>query len=212
MLTLYDYLPSQNGYKVRLLLHHLGREYHTVVVSLFEGQGKQAVFLAKNPAGAIPVLELENGETLSESNAILCYLAEGTEYLPNDAWQRAQVLRWLFFEEDFIQNDLASLRYWTLTGKLGQRPAEVVKAKNARSLRSLRILNRWLESREFLANSKYSIADMSVYAYTAFGEEGGIPVNQYPAVVNWIKRVRTQPGFLNKTYPYSIDPHANLEL
>lgn len=212
MLTLHDYLPSQNAYKVRLLLHHLGIEYRTVAISLFEGEAQTPGFLAKNPAGAVPVLELENGEMLSESNAILCYLAEGSAYLPDDRWQRAQVLRWMFFEEDFIQNDLASLRYWTLTGKLARRPVEVVEFKRARSLKSLAILQRWLASHSFLANDRYSIADMCVYAYSAFGAEAGLPMQDYPAVVSWISRVRAQPGFLDKTYPYSMDPHASAEL
>src|ERR1700733_14419794 len=109
MITLYDYLPSQNAYKVRLLLSHLQRPYVTKHVSIFEGEGRQAWFLAKSPTGAVPVLELEDGRVLTESNAILAYLAEGTRYLPDDSWNRAQVLRWMFFEEDFIQNGLVSL-------------------------------------------------------------------------------------------------------
>lgn len=98
MITLYDYLPSQNAYKVRLLLHHLGRPYRQVLVPIFDGGGQDPDFLSKNPAGAVPVLELEDGRALPESNAILGYLAEGTPYLPDDAWARAQVHRWMYCE------------------------------------------------------------------------------------------------------------------
>lgn len=129
MLTLYDYLPSQNAWKVRLLMHHLGTEYRTVLVPIFDGAGRAAEFAAKNPVGAVPVLELEDGRCLPESNAILLYLAEGTAYLPDDAWLRAQVARWLFFEEDYVQNGLASLRHWTLTGKLAQRGGDSGQAR-----------------------------------------------------------------------------------
>src|ERR1700736_4988219 len=143
MLTLYDYLPSQNGYKVRLLFNHLQRPYAAKWVSIFEGEGQRADFLAKSPTGAVPVLELEDGRLLTESNAILVYLAEGSRYLPVTAWDRAQVLRWMFFEEDFIQNGLASLRHWTMTGKLTRRSSDMVGAKMAVSRKSLAILDRW---------------------------------------------------------------------
>jgi glutathione S-transferase len=144
MITLYDYLPSQNAYKVRLLLSHLQRPYVTKLVSIFEGEGRRAEFLAKNPTGAVPVLELEDGRVLTESNAILTYLAEGTRYLPGGAWDRAQVLRWMFLEEDLIQNGLASLRHWTMTGKLARRSGEAIAAKKEISLKTLAILDRWL--------------------------------------------------------------------
>ncbi len=144
MLTLYDYLPSQNGYKVRLLMNHLGTPYRTVLVPIFDGAGQLPEFLAKNPTGAVPVLELEDGRALAESNAILGYLAEGTPYLPDDAWTRAQVHRWMYFEEDYVQNGLASLRHWTLTGKLARRRSEMIAAKKATSAKSLAILERWL--------------------------------------------------------------------
>lgn len=212
MLTLYDYLPSQNGYKVRLLLNHLQLPYKTVPVSIFEGEGQRPDHLAKNPTGAVPVLELPNGETLAESNAILCYLAEGTPYLPADPWARAQVLRWMFFEEDYIQNGLASLRHWALTGKLARRSAEAIEGKRALGLKTLGILERWLNERDFLAADTYTVADMAVYAYTAFAGEAGLPLADFPAVTRWIAHVRKQPGFLHDIHYYSIDPHSGKEL
>jgi glutathione S-transferase len=212
MLTLYDYLPSQNGYKVRLLLAHLCMRYETRPVAIFDGEGQRAQFLALSPTGAVPVLVLEDGRALPESNAILSFLAAGTRYLPADAWQRAQVHRWMYFEEDFIQNGLAALRHWTLTGKLARRSPELVEAKRGASEKSLAILDRWLDSREFLTDAGYTIADMSLFAYVSRADEAGLALADFPAVRDWVERVRAQPGFLSVTYPYSIDPHSGREL
>jgi glutathione S-transferase len=179
MITLYDYLPSQNGYKVRLLLNHLERPYSTKSVAIFDGEGQNAEFLAKSPTGAVPVLELEDGRVLPESKAILSYLAEGTSYLPTSAWERAQVYRWMYFEEDFIQNGLASLRHWTLTGKLARRSAEMIAAKRVASIKCLTILDRWLVAREFLTDAGYTVADMSVFAYVSRADEAGVPLGSF---------------------------------
>jgi glutathione S-transferase len=212
MITLYDYLPSQNGYKVRLLLSHLRRPWRTKAVAIFDGGGQSDEFRAKSPTGAVPVLELEDGRVLAESNAILGYLAEGTAYLPTDPWERAQVFRWMYFEEDFIQNGLASLRHWTMTGKLARRSAEMIAAKQAVSRKTLKILDAWLERRPFLTDSGYTIADMSVFAYVGRADEAGFPLANYPAVNSWVTRVRAQDGFLDTVYPYSIDPSSGSEL
>jgi glutathione S-transferase len=212
MITLYDYLPSQNGYKVRLLLSHLERPYATKLVSIFAGEGQTAEHLARNPTGGIPVLELDDGRLLPESNAILLYLAEGTAFLPRDPWERAQVSRWMYFEEDFIQNGLASLRHWTLTGKLARRSEEMVRAKRAVSLKSLTILDRWLAHREFLTGTGYTVADMSVFAYVSRADEAGIPLAGYPAVAAWVSRVRAEERFLDIVHPYSLDPLSSGEL
>src|SRR5437763_6698821 len=111
MLTLYDYLPSQNAYKVRLLLNHLQRPYATKIVSIFEGLGQHPDFLALNPTGAVPALRLEDGRTLAESNAILTYLAHGTPYLPADPLENARVQQWMSFEQEYV-NSIATLRHW----------------------------------------------------------------------------------------------------
>ena len=212
MITLYDYLPSQNGYKVRLLLNHLQRPYIAKLVSIFEGEGRRPGFLAKNPTGAIPVLELDDGRTLAESNAIMVYLAEGTRYLPADPWERAQVLRWMFFEEDFIQNGLATLRHWTMTGKLARRSGEMVAAKSAASLKSLAVLDRWLQGREFMTDAGYTIADMCVFAYASRADEAGFARDRFPAFDAWVSRVKGQEHFLEVVHPYSIDPKSGAEL
>ncbi len=212
MITLYDYLPSQNAYKVRLLLSHLDRPYVTKIVQIFAGEGQSPSFLEKSPTGAVPVLELEDGRLLTESNAILFYLAQGTIYLPPDAWAQAQVMRWMFFEEDFIQNGLASLRHWTMTGKLASRSPDMIVAKRALSHKTLDILGRWLQGRSFLTDAGYTIADMSVFAYISRAGEAGFDLQDFPAVAAWIERVRAQPRFLETVHPYSMDPQSSNEL
>ena len=212
MLTLYDYLPSQNGYKIRLLLSHLRRPYRTQLVSIFEGEGRRPEYLAVNPTGAVPAIRLEDGRVLAESNAILFYLADGTELLPDDAFVRAKVLQWMSFEADYVQSTAGSLRYWTLTGKLSRRAPALVESKRDGALFALGILDRELAGRPFIAGAQYTIADISLFAYTHVAGDAGLPLGDFGHVVRWIGRVREQPGFLDVIHPYSIDPHSVHEL
>lgn len=212
MLTLFDYPPSQNAWKVRLLLNHLGRDYRTEIVSIFEGAGRSEEYLAVNPTGTVPAIRLDDGRTLAESNAILAYLADGTPYMPSDPYERAKVQQWLHFEQERVESVIGSLRYWTLTGKLAQRPPALVEMKRKAASRTLGILEGELSARSFLANDRYSIADMSVFAYASRAEEAGIPLQPYPHFRAWIARVEAQPGFLATMHPYSEDPHTADEL
>jgi glutathione S-transferase len=212
MLTLFDHPASQNGWKVRQLLHHLGRPYRTEIVSIFEGAGRSAEYLAINPTGTVPAIRLDDGRTLAESNAILAYLADGTPYLPPEPFERAKVQQWLHFEQERVESVIGSLRYWTLTGKLAQRAPALVEMKRAGALRTLGILERELSARAFLANGRYSIADMSVFAYASRAEEAGIQLEPYPHFHAWIARVQSQPGFLATMHAYSEDPHSANEL
>src|SRR6187401_2230375 len=163
MLTLYDYLPSQNAWKVRLLLNHLGRPYRQEWISIFEGEGRRPAFLAMNPSGRVPVLQLDDGRTLAESNAILAYLADGTAYLPGDAFERAKVHQWLSFEQEQVESVLGALRHWTLTGKLSRRAPDLVAARRAGAANTLRILDAELATRPFIAGDRYTIADMAIF-------------------------------------------------
>ena len=212
MLTLYDYLPSQNGYKIRLLLNHLERPYRTEIVSIFEGAGQRPEYLAVNPTGAVPAIRLDDGRVLAESNAILFYLAEGTRYLPDDAFARARVLQWMSFEADYVQSTAGSLRYWTLTGKLPRRPTELIESKRKGALKALAALDRELGTRPFVAGDDYTIADISLYAYTHVAGDAGLPMEDFRSVRRWIGRVQSQPGFLARSYAYDLDPHSAGEL
>ncbi|WP_158880664.1 glutathione S-transferase family protein [Rhodanobacter sp. L36] len=212
MLTLFDYLPSQNAWKIRLLLNHLGRPYRSVMLSIFEGEGKSDSFRRISPTGTVPAIQLEDGRVLSESNAILAFLAEETPYLPADPFDRAKVQQWLHFEQERIESVIGSLRYWTMTGKLARRSPDVIEGKRKAALKALDILERELSTRAFIAGDEYTIADMALFAYGSRAEEGGLSLQSYPHVRAWIARVEAQPGFLATMHPYSIDPHSANEL
>jgi glutathione S-transferase len=212
MLTLFDYLPSQNAWKVRQLLSHLQLPHRTEYVSIFEGEGRRPGYLAINPTGAVPAIRIEDGRVLAESNAILAFLAEGTPYLPDDAFGRAKVLQWLSFEGNYVEPAIGTLRHWILTGKDARRPRELVESRRAASLKALGILDRELAVRPFVAGEAYSIADISLFAYASRAHEAKLPLGDFANVVEWIARIEAVPGFLAKTYPYSIDPHSAGEL
>jgi glutathione S-transferase len=212
MLTLYDYAPSQNAWKLRQLLAHLDRPYRTVDVAIFDGEGRRPDFLALNPSGKVPVLQLPDGRALAESNAILAYLADGTPYLPTDAFERAKVHQWLSYEQENVESVIGSLRHWTMTGKLARRSAEIVEGKRKHALATLQVLDGQLESRAFIAGEAYSIADISLFAYASRAGEAGLSIEPYPAFRAWIARVEAQPGFGVPMHPYSIDPHSGREL
>ena len=208
MVTLYDYLPSQNGWKVRQLLHHLDLPYRTVPVSIFEGEGRRPEYLRINPTGTVPALALDDGRTLAESNAILAYLAEGTPYLPGDAYGRAKVLQWLNFEQERVESVIGSLRYWTLTGQLAKRASALVELKREAGLRALSTLEAELATRAFIAGDRYGIADIALFAYASRADEAGFALEPYPHFRAWVARVQAQPGHLAQMFPYTVDPHA----
>ncbi|EDP63379.1 glutathione S-transferase [alpha proteobacterium BAL199] len=212
MLTLYDYLPSQNAYKVRLLLNHLATPYRTKLVSIFEGEGQSDDYLALNPTGAVPTIELDDGRTLAESNAILTFLAEGTRYLPVDPYNRATVLQWLFFEADYVQSSIATLRLWVQTGKDQHRGAELIAHKRAASMRALAVLDRALVRTDFLGGTDYTIADISVFAYVHRADEANLPLSRFANVTRWIEAVRRQARFLDQVHPFTVDPHSHREI
>ncbi|MSP49739.1 MAG: glutathione S-transferase family protein [Alphaproteobacteria bacterium] len=211
MLRLHDYLPSQNAYKVRMLLGHLGLDYETVPVAIFRGESRTPAFLRMNPAGAVPVLETAPGRFIAESNAILCYLAEGTPYLPEDRFERAKVMQWLFFEQDYVQPSIATVRHWAMTGKL-ERNAAQTPGRRAAGERVLDLLERHLAEHAFLAECCYSIADTAVFAYVHRAEEGGFDLSIRPSLRAWIDRVAAQSDPLPPVYPYSIDPYSHRSL
>jgi glutathione S-transferase len=212
MLTLYDYLPSQNAWKVRQLLRHLQRPYRTQPVSIFEGEGRAPDYRAISPTGTVPALRLDDGRVLAESNAILMFLAEGTPYLPDDAYGRAKVWQWLSFEQERVESQIGALRHWTLTGKLPRRPAVLIEMKRKSGVNALSILDAELATRDFIAGDRYGIADIAVFAYASRAEEAGLSLQPYSHFRAWVARVEAQTGFLAEMHPYSIDPHSAGEL
>ncbi|TPK82778.1 glutathione S-transferase family protein [Mesorhizobium sp. B2-4-13] len=207
MLTLHDYLPSQNGWKVRVLLGLLETPYDSHPVSIFEGESHTDAFLALNPAGAVPVLQLQDGSAIAESNAILTYLAEGTSFLPSDRYRRAKVMQWLFFEQYNIEPVIGSLRFWTLTGRL-ERNQAMVAGKREAGARTLAALDRSLGETPFLAGSDFTVADIAVYAYSHRAGDCGFSLPDYSAFAAWMERVRDAIGPGYPVHPYGIDPHS----
>ena len=193
MLRLYDYLESGNGYKVRLLLHQLGIPFERVELDILKGETRTPAFLARNPNGRIPTLELEDGTCLAESNAILWYLAEGTRYLPDERLPRAQVLQWMSFEQYSHEPNIATLRFWTHAGLLAERSV-FVPDKRKWGMAALDVMEAHLRDRRFFVAERYSIADIALYAYTHVADEGGFDLAPYPAIRAWLARVASQPG------------------
>jgi len=193
-MKLYDFLPSGNGYKVRLLLTQLGHRFTLVEKDIAKGETRTPEFLALNPNGRIPVLELDDGRHLSESDAILFYLAEGTPFLPDERFARADVLRWMFFEQYSHEPYIAVARAWlhVLTGRKYE-PREL-EAKMAGGYQALDVMERHLATRRFFVADCYTIADIALYAYTHVAHEGDFHLGRYPNVRAWLARVASQPG------------------
>ena len=201
MLRLHDYSGSGNCYKVRLLLAQLDRAYERVPVDIFGGDTLTDDFARLNPARETPVLETDAGPPLPQSNAILVHLAEGTDFLPGDPAQRAQVLRWLFFEQAEVIPGIAGLRFRLITGRLAP-DSPAVQNRRALGEAALELLNGHLGEQEFLAGERYSVADIGLYAYVHVAHEAGHDLAGYPAVQAWIGRVEGTPGHMNDLEPY----------
>jgi glutathione S-transferase len=199
MITLYGMRASGNCYKLQLLLDQLGRDYRWVDVDSAHGATRRPEFLAKNPNGKVPLLELEDGRRLAESDAILCYLAEGTPYWPDGAgpdgaWLRAQTLQWLFFEQYSHEPCIAVARF--IRGWLPAdhpRQAEV-PALLERGKGVLAVMEQHLARREWFVGERYGVADIALYAYTHCAGDGGFDLSAFPSILAWLARVRAQPG------------------
>ncbi|MCC6847509.1 MAG: glutathione S-transferase family protein [Deltaproteobacteria bacterium] len=200
MLRLYDYLPSGNGYKVRLLLAQRGIPFERVELDITKGETRTPAFLAKNPNGRIPLLEVEPGRFLAESNAILFYLAEGTPFLPDDRWLRAQVLQWMCFEQYSHEPNIATVRFWLHAGELTSERRAAIARKRPLGYAALDVMERHLDARPFFVGDRYSIADIALYAYTHVAGEGGFDLGRYPAVGRWLARVRAEPRHVPITH------------
>ena len=194
MYRLYDYLPSGNGYKVRLLLTQLDIPFELVELDITQGLTRTPDFLAKNPNGRIPTLEIEPGIFLPESNAILFYLGEGTPFLSTDRLQRAQVLQWMCFEQYSHEPNIATVRFWLHYAELTLERQAAIDQKRPLGYAALDVMERHLRTRAFFVADRYSIADIALYAYTHVAHEGGFDLEPYPALRAWLSRVAAEPG------------------
>jgi glutathione S-transferase len=190
---LYNSQVSGNCYKVRLLLAHLGLEYDRREVDVVDRSNRGEVLGELNPALRVPVIVLDDGRSLAESNAILFYFAEGTPYLPEDRYERGQVLQWLFFEQYSHEPYIAVVRF--LVAFSGNPPSEAeLEPKRRRGHDALAAMDRHLSDRTFFVGERFSIADIALYAYTHAAGEVGFDMASYPAIEAWLDRVAEQPG------------------
>ena len=184
--------------------------YRVKLVSIFEGEGQTEEYRQINPWGAVPAIQFDDGRVLSESNAILFYLAEQTDLLPGDRFHRAKVLQWLSFEGDYVQSTVGSLRYWALTGKLEARSQDVIEGRRQVAERALSVLDDHLKSRTSLSDSTYSwrILDLPYGAHAEGRWSRSIPIQTFALD----RPGRSQPKHLEERFPYTVDPHATQEL
>ena len=211
MITVYGMSMSGNCYKLRLLLEQLGRDYRWIEVDSARGETRTPEFLARNPNGRVPLIELEDGRVLVESNAILCWLAEGTGFVPADAWQRAQALSWMFFEQYSHEPYIAVARFirgWTPADS--PRRAELPRLRE-RGHQALAVMERHLQSADWFAGAAYGIADIALFAYTHCAGDGGFDLSAYPRIGAWLERVRATPGFVPMP-PLDAEAAARLAL
>jgi len=195
-MRLHDFTGSGNGHKARLLLSNLGRDYELVEHDILKNETHTPEFLKLNPNGKIPVLELEDGRCLPESNAIIWYLAEGTDYLPADAWGRAQVLRWMSFEQYSHEPFIAVARFWLHFVDMDAAQQAQLADKQVLGYAALDVMESHLEHNDFFVGGRYSIADIALYGYTHVADEGGFDLAAYPAIRNWLDNVAKQPGHI----------------
>ena len=202
-MRLYDYAASGNCFKVRLLLALLGREYERVSVDIFAGDTLTDAYGALNPLRETPVLELDDGRTLTQSHAVLWFLGEGTSFLPGDAFARAEVASWLSFEQERVMGGIGGPRFRALTG----RPFDPARLETGRG--ALAYLAAQLATRDWLVGDAPTIADVGVFAYASRAGEAGL---ETPAqVAAWLDRVRALPGFMDDyvVYPENARPGAS---
>ena len=196
MLRVYGDVYSGNCFKVKLLLSHLALPHEWVHVDILKKETRTPEFIAKNRNGKIPLIEIEPGTFLSESPAILAYLAEGTSFLPKDRLERARVLQWMSFEQYSHEPYIATARF--IVRYLG-RPStleESLQQKMAPGYQALDVMEQHLSSLAFFVAERYTIADIALYAYTHVAQEGGFDMAKYSAIASWMTRVRSQTGYV----------------
>ena len=195
-MKLYDYLPSGNGYKIRLLLSWICQDYEYQEVDIHKDETHSPEFLAINPSGQIPVLELGDGRHLAESNAILFYLALGTKYLPPDAFAQGEILRWMFFEQYKHEPAIAVARFIRIYAP--ERKQELLPLMKKGYI-ALDIMEAHLKTREFFVGDGLTIADIALYGYTHVADAGGFDMRTYKAIKKWMGRVKAHPDYIKIT-------------
>lgn len=195
-MLIYGDKRSGNCYKLQLLLALLGKACEWVDVDILKGECRTDTFLAKSPNGKIPILELDDGRVLSESNAIMHYLASGSTFIPTSPFTFATLLQWQFFEQYSHEPYIAVARYINLYLGLPEDRKAEYEAKQAGGYRALEVMDKQLSQTPFLLGNQISLADISLFAYTHVAHEGGFDLAAYPAIRNWITLIKDQKGFI----------------
>ena len=197
MFRLYQMNSSGNCYKIRLLLTQLEIPFEKIEIDILKKESRTAEFLLKNPNGRVPVLETPDGKFLAESNAIMFYIAQESEFFPTDKWEQAKVMQWLFFEQYSHEPYIATSRYWiSLLGKADEYQ-EAINQKKEPGYAALGVMEKHLENNRFFVGDRYTIADIGLFAYTHVAPEGGFDLKPFPAIQAWIERVMVEPRYIN---------------
>lgn len=197
MLTLYSMQSSGNSYKVRMLLARLRREYHLVEIDRFKGENRTPEYLAKNPDGRLPALQLDDNRMLAESNAILIYLADGTPWLPTDRFDYAETLRWMFFEQHSHEPAIAEARFWLRFVRGGRelRTHEIDQWME-RGYAALALMEQHLSKHDYFVGDRETVADIALYAHTHVAPEGDFDLSGFPGINRWLARIAGNPGHI----------------
>ena len=193
-MLLYDSPVSGNCYKVRLLLAHLDIPYERRTMDVVDRSNRPEVLGGLNPALRVPTLILDDGRPLAESGAILWYLGEGSRFVPDDSYERAQVLQWMFFEQYDHEPAIAVARFWLAYSGRAEDFADRLPERKAAGQRALAAMDDHLNGRNYLVGDRLTLADLALYAYTHVAHEGGFDLAPYPAVGDWLERVASEPG------------------
>ncbi len=214
MLTLYSMQSSGNSYKVRMLLARMTKPYHLIEIDRFKGENRTPEYLAVNPEGRLPALQLDDGRILAESNAILIYLAEGTPWLPEDRFEYAETLRWMFFEQHSHEPAIAEARFWLhfVRGGRELRTHEIDQWME-RGYAALALMEQHLSDHDFLVGNRETVADIALYAHTHVAQEGEFDLGAFPAIQRWLGRVSSQNGHipigaLHSSVSFGLAPRA----
>ncbi len=199
MFKLYDYLPSGNCYKIRLLVTQLQIPFKRIDIDILKGESRTPEFLTINPNGRVPVLETESGQFIAESNAILFYLSQNTKFFPTNAFEKAQVMQWLFFEQYSHEPYIATSRYWiSILGK-AEEYQDAIQQKRQPGYAALGVMEKHLTNQQFFVGNHYTIADIGLFAYTHVADQGEFDLTRFPAIQKWIDRVKFQHNYIGIT-------------
>ena len=194
MIKLYGMTGSGNCWKPAVLMRQLGIAFEWIEINTLKGESRTPQFLALNANGRVPLLDVD-GRKLAESNAMLCYLAEGSDYFPADRWRRAKILEWMFFEQYSHEPYIATVRFWVHVAHKEDELRDKIAEAMPKGYAALGVMELQLQKTLFLAGDDYSIADIALYAYTHVAYQGGYNLAAYPAINAWMKRVEAQPQF-----------------